>query len=126
MGAFMFARRRSPFHAKCDSGSSMKLTRSLLALAALACVAGPSSAQTGAAPSGGALLYDTYCVSCHTTQIHWRDRKLARDYASLTRQVMRWQANVGLQWTAEEIDEVARYLNATIYHLPQPAPRPVG
>jgi mono/diheme cytochrome c family protein len=104
----------------------MKLTRSLLALAALVCVVGASSAQTRAAPSGGALLYDTYCVSCHSSQIHWRDRKLARDYAGLARQVMRWQANVGLQWTAEEIDEVARYLNATIYHFPEPAPRPIG
>ncbi|MGE5169276.1 MAG: c-type cytochrome [Rudaea sp.] len=102
----------------------MKLTS--LFSAALVAIAAASTAQTAPAPAGGALLYETYCVTCHTTQIHWRDRKLARDYASLARQVMRWQANVGLQWTAEEIDEVARYLNATIYHFPQPAPRPVG
>lgn len=102
----------------------MNLIRFLIASSAL--VAAASTAQTAPTPPNGALLYETYCVSCHTTQIHWRDRKLARDYASLSRQVMRWQANVGLQWSAEDIDEVARYLNATIYHYPAPARRPVG
>jgi mono/diheme cytochrome c family protein len=102
----------------------MNLIRSLIASSAL--VAAASAAQTGSTPPNGALLYETYCVSCHTTQIHWRDRKLARDYASLGRQVTRWQANVGVQWSAEDIDEVARYLNATIYHFPEPARRPVG
>ena len=82
----------------------------------------PLFAQSPAqpAPSGGALLYQTYCIACHDTQVHWRAQKLARDWASLAAQVRRWQANAGLQWSDEEIDEVARYLNATIYHFPVP------
>jgi hypothetical protein len=31
-----------------------------------------------------------------------------------------------LQWTDEEIDEVVRYLNATIYRFPDRAPRQIG
>src|SRR6266496_3531074 len=44
----------------------------------------------------GELLYSTYCNGCHTTQFHWRDKKLATDWTSLTHQVRRWQSNAGL------------------------------
>ena len=69
------------------------------------------------------MLYQTYCVACHTKQIHWRERKLAADWSSLREQVSRWQANAGLQWTDDQIDEVARYLNASIYHFSEPRQR---
>jgi len=91
-------------------------------------IAAPLAAQSPAlpAPSRGSLLYETHCVACHTTQIHWRDAKLATDWSSLSAQVRRWQANAGLNWTDEEIDEVVRYLNTTIYRFSEPAPKPVG
>jgi len=69
-------------------------------------------------PSRGELLYETNCVSCHTKEIHWRDRKLVTDWASLTAQTRRWQSNAGLRWSDEDVEEVARYLNATIYRFP--------
>jgi mono/diheme cytochrome c family protein len=75
---------------------------------------------------GGALLYQTHCIGCHSRQIHWRNAKLATDWASLSAQVRRWQANTGLQWTDEEIDEVANYLNRTIYKFPGGAPKQLG
>ena len=78
------------------------------------------------APSGGALLYQTHCIACHDKQIHWRDDRLATDWKTLTAQVRRWQTNTGLQWTDDEIDEVVRYLNRTIYKFPDQAPRQVG
>ena len=91
-------------------------------------VAAPLLAQSPAQPtaSRGALLYQTHCTACHDTQVHWRDRRLATDWPSLSAQVRRWQANAGLQWTAEEIDEVVRYLNATIYRYPDQAPKQIG
>jgi mono/diheme cytochrome c family protein len=103
----------------------MRRMRWLFALAALL-AAVPLLAQSPAqsAPTGGALLYQTYCIACHDAQVHWRARKLARDWASLAAQVRRWQANAGMQWSDEEIDEVVRYLNATIYRFP--APKNVG
>jgi mono/diheme cytochrome c family protein len=85
--------------------------------------ASTSNAQKEPKTDGGALLYQTYCIACHTKQIHWRDRKLAADWSTLRQQVNRWQVNGGLQWTDDQIDEVARYLNDAIYHFPEPRQR---
>jgi mono/diheme cytochrome c family protein len=106
----------------------MMLRAQCLILAASLAAVLPLLAQSPAPPpaSGGALLYQTYCVACHDTQVHWRARKLATDWASLSAQVRRWQANVGLQWTDDEIDEVVRYLNATIYRFPEGATKQLG
>lgn len=82
-----------------------------------------ATAPTAPAESRGALLYTTHCVACHTTQMHWRDERQARDWDSLQFQVRRWQGNTGLQWTDADITEVSRYLNDTIYQYPQTANR---
>ena len=66
----------------------------------------------------GELIYSTYCVSCHTTQVHWRTKKLATDWASLQHQVRRWQQNIGLGLGEDDIASVARYLNGLYYHFP--------
>jgi hypothetical protein len=58
-------------------------------------------------------------VTCHTTQMHWRNNRQAHDWDSLTYQVRRWQGNAGLDWNDADIAEVARYLNESIYHYPQ-------
>lgn len=68
--------------------------------------------------SRGQLLYSTHCIECHTTQMHWRARRQVRDWESLKAQVRRWQGEARLQWTEQDIDAVARHLNATIYRLP--------
>jgi len=92
--------------------------------AALLFAASPLHAQSAApaVPSRGELLYETHCIACHTTQVHWRDQRLVSDYASLVAQVVRWQGNTGLGWTSEEVREVARYLDVTFYHLPDAPP----
>jgi mono/diheme cytochrome c family protein len=89
-------------------------------------VAAAVQAQSPPANSRGELLYTTHCVGCHTTQVHWRDRKLASDWASLTAQVERWQKNANLGWGGDDIDAVARYLNAAYYRFPQSGEKPVG
>jgi hypothetical protein len=90
---------------------------------ALALASVYAAAQTSPTPdtSRAELLYSTHCVSCHTTQIHWRDKRLAKDWTSLKAQVRRWQSNVGLNWSDDEIVAVARRLNALYYHYPQTA-----
>jgi mono/diheme cytochrome c family protein len=99
-------------------------------LAAAACAAG-SIAAAAQSPSGanetpGALLYSTHCVGCHTTQVHWRDGRRVRDWASLDAEVRRWQNNGGLRWTDDDIAAVARHLNAVYYRFPAPEPRAAG
>jgi len=69
----------------------------------------------------GALLYENHCIACHTTQMHWRDQRMATDWASLRAQVRRWQGAAQLNWADEEIDDVARYLNARFYRFEEPA-----
>jgi len=66
----------------------------------------------------GELLYTTYCVSCHTTQVHWRTNKLAIDWTSLKYQVRRWQTNIGLGLGEDDVAAIARYLNRLYYHFP--------
>ena len=74
----------------------------------------------------GELLYATHCIGCHSTQVHWREKKLATDWGKLLAQVQRWQANANLGWSEDEIFEVARYLNALFYRLPMPAEKTIG
>ncbi len=97
------------------------LRRLLLCLLA-ACVVGPLSAAAQPTPrdSRGELLYSTYCVSCHTTQVHWRDKRLASDWPSLGAQVRRWESNIGMNWSDDDIVAVARYLNEHYYRFPAP------
>ena len=98
----------------------MKIHPTLLTLAALASAGALAAPEPpNGTPSRGELLYSTHCVSCHTAQIHWRDKRLAKDWTTLKAQVRRWGSNIGLNWTDDEIVDVARRLNALYYHFPQ-------
>jgi mono/diheme cytochrome c family protein len=72
-------------------------------------------AQQNPIETRGELLYSTHCAACHTSEIHWREKKLATDLDSLKFQVRRWQASIGLNWTEDEITDVVSYLNAAYY-----------
>ncbi|MEO8751818.1 MAG: cytochrome C [Casimicrobiaceae bacterium] len=98
----------------------------LLALLLLAAAKVPAQTSATPAPTRGELLYRTHCSQCHTTQMHWREKRLATDWASLAAQVRRWQANAGLGWPESTVLEVVNYLNATIYKFPDDAPKQKG
>lgn len=66
----------------------------------------------------GELLYTTHCIACHTAQAHWRIDRLATDWTSLKFQVKRWQANIALGWSENDVIDVASYLNGLFYHFP--------
>lgn len=70
--------------------------------------------------SRGELLYSTHCIACHTTEVHWREKRIATDWVTLQGQVNRWQGNTSLGWGDADITEVARYLNALYYHYDAP------
>jgi mono/diheme cytochrome c family protein len=74
--------------------------------------------QSGPQSARGELLYSTHCIACHSAQIHWRAKKMVVDWTSLKAEVRRWAGNGGLRWSDEEIVDVARYLNATVYRFP--------
>lgn len=85
-------------------------------------LAGPVFARTRTDAQRGELLYSTHCIACHSTQLHWRDRKLASNWASLKAEVERWQKTSGLGWREEDVTDVARYLNTLYYRFPEPEP----
>lgn len=98
------------------------LARSLSCCLALATAAAATWAQAQPAaelpPTRGQLLYTTHCIECHTTRMHWRNQRLARDWVTLKAQVRLWQGVASLGWSEADIDDVARYLNDTIYQFP--------
>ena len=87
-----------------------------------ACMGGAISVVAQPIPSGsrGELLYATHCIGCHSTEVHWRDRRVATDWTSLKGQVFRWQSNTGLSWTDDDVVAVAGYLNDLYYRFPAP------
>ena len=97
----------------------MNLKTQFTGWVALAGFSSLACAQAVPVETRGELLYSTHCVTCHTTQMHWRNDRQAFDWDSLKFQVRRWQGNAGLAWNDADIAEVSRYLNETIYHYPQ-------
>ncbi len=91
-----------------------RLAAVLVALVPLHVLAAPPESPS---PTRGELLYTTHCIACHTTQMHWRDQRLATDWAGLQAQVRRWQGVAKLGWTDEDILEVTRHLNDRIYRF---------
>jgi mono/diheme cytochrome c family protein len=73
-------------------------------------------------PRRGELLYDTACAACHSEQVHWREKRLVHDWTSLVYEVTRWQQIAGQTWSADEVRDVAAYLNCRLYRLPCPVP----
>ena len=102
---------------------SHMLRRSILAVLLVLC-GNLADADTQPMPmrdaTRGELLYSTHCIACHDAQVHWREKKLVTDWASLESEVRRWQGISGLGWNNDDIAEVARYLNALHYRLATP------
>lgn len=96
-----------------------------LLLAGLLLASAPAEGQR-VARSSGELLYSTHCIECHSAQMHWRAKRLARDWDTLRAQVRRWQGEARLGWSEEEIDAVASYLNEAIYQFPRAQARGVA
>lgn len=90
--------------------------RVAVATALLLAASVPAQAQPA---DRGRLLYGNHCIECHTTQMHWREQRLARDWNTLRAQVARWQATASLRWSDADIDAVAQHLNDTIYGFPR-------
>jgi len=98
----------------------MRKKRFVVLVLVLFALVGPAFARAETGALRGELLYSTHCIACHSTQLHWRDKKAARNWASLKAEVERWQKTSGLGWREEDVTDVARYLNALYYRFPEP------
>ena len=98
-----------------QTGKNIQRKLVLAALFALSGLVVHAEAPPESAASRGELLYSTHCIACHDVEVHWRDKKLAIDRASLLAEVSRWQEVGRLGWGSEDIAGVARYLAVTQY-----------
>ena len=98
------------------------MTRTGRLALALLCLTGAIAvnAQTKDGISRGELLYTTHCIACHSTQVHWRNRKVVKNWPGLQAEVGRWQKTAGLGWSDADVTEVARYLNTKHYRFVVP------
>ena len=71
---------------------------------------------TSANPERGRLLYENHCRACHESNVHIRQTQAAKSLKAVRTQVVRWQGVLTLQWSAEDVGDVAEYLNAAWYH----------
>ncbi len=97
----------------------MKPAIALLLVALGACSVPQPQAEVSAANAGrGELLYENACGACHTTEPHWREKRLVGSWNDLVGQVRRWQAVAGQNWSPAEVNDVAAFLNERFYRLP--------
>jgi hypothetical protein len=104
----------------------MMLEKSILTLCLLCCINVPSLAANATNEFRGELLYTTNCDACHDASMHWRDKKLAKDWKSLKGQVTRWQTIAKASWNAQDIVDVTLYLNNRYYHYLITEPKAVS
>ena len=82
-----------------------------LVLTVFALCALPALADVGR----GSALYENHCGECHSARLHDREQRVPTNLAELRWQVDRWQKELKLQWSDEDIDDVVAFLNATKY-----------
>ena len=65
----------------------------------------------------GRALYDAQCATCHTERLHEREKSKIRSIADLRDEVIRWSRETRQRFTAEDIEDVVRFLDQTHYRL---------
>ncbi len=67
----------------------------------------------------GRELYETHCGACHYERVHQRDRarSLVQTLPDLRDQVRRWAGQAGKPLTADDLNDIAEYLNRSHYRL---------
>lgn len=85
--------------------------------------AAPAATETAQAPAAGEhpgkAIHDANCISCHDSGVYSRADHKMQDFAMLSAQVRRCDANLGSKLFDEDMDKVADYLNETYYHFPK-------
>lgn len=79
--------------------------------------AGSMSAPAAEGFDRARALYENHCRSCHESWAHTRDGRVVDSLDELRMRVASWSLHTGLDWTAEEIDAVTRYLDRRFYGL---------
>ncbi|MBU0655723.1 MAG: cytochrome c [Gammaproteobacteria bacterium] len=85
--------------------------------------AAPAATETAQAPAAGdhpgKAIHDANCISCHDSGVYTRADRKMQDFAMLSAQVRRCDANLGSKLFDEDMDKIAAYLNDSYYHFPK-------
>ncbi|HEX19761.1 MAG TPA: hypothetical protein ENG78_02945 [Acidiferrobacteraceae bacterium] len=63
----------------------------------------------------GQLLYENHCQVCHSSVVHIREKRKAKNTGAIRSWVIHWSKYLKLSWSDGEIDEVVHYLNSRYY-----------
>lgn len=74
-----------------------------------------SSGAGAADAERGGSLYANHCTSCHTTAAHFREKRKANTPQALRRWIDRWQWVQSLNWTRDDVEDVAAFLDGRYY-----------
>jgi mono/diheme cytochrome c family protein len=110
---------QSPFARRPDDGQGedIRMVKSALALVLLLCAL---ASARGAEVERGRVLYEARCGRCHGTSVHVREARKAASFEGVRTQVVRWNAELGVGWSDDEINDVTLYLNNRYYFFPCP------
>jgi mono/diheme cytochrome c family protein len=66
----------------------------------------------------GQALYENHCSSCHDPHAHIAgEARHVATLADLRARVAAWSIHSGLNWSAEDVDDVTDYLNRRFYRF---------
>jgi len=85
--------------------------------AVLVVLLGTSAPVAAAEFDRGRALYENHCQLCHKDWAHTREGRVVDSIEGLRARVVSWSLHSGLEWRAEEVDEVTEYLNRRFYQL---------
>lgn len=80
-----------------------------------------SPVALGADAERGRALYELRCSTCHSESVHGRQKRVATDFEEVRAWVSRWNENLRLRWSSDEVDDVAVHLNSTYYRYKCPS-----
>lgn len=67
--------------------------------------------------SRGQALYENHCQSCHADWAHTRSGRKVTTPSELRQRVAAWSNHAGLNWSDEEVSDVAEYLERNFYRF---------
>jgi hypothetical protein len=63
----------------------------------------------------GQLLYESTCTQCHAESVHGRKQRIAQSFDDIRWYITRWSKAAGKAWSADDIHDVAVFLNERYY-----------
>lgn len=63
----------------------------------------------------GEAIHNAHCVACHTSTAYTRPNRTVKTIGGLVGRVNRCSANLGLNLSNDQVNDVVKYLNDTYY-----------